>query len=116
MTDFETFLRSLPPDPHFPAVLDAIVRDRRAQDVAAEERALTRRMLGCCPCGRTAGDDVCPVCDLGIGDAAHEGAREVADLAAAMEALAPKKGTVALTARPLNRFERRRAASRRRRG
>jgi hypothetical protein len=89
-----------------------------AQQRALEERALkrkmTRAMLGGCECGFVRGEDVCPQCDLGIGDAAREGAREVADLAAAMEALAPKKkGTIALTARPLNRSERRRAASRR---
>jgi hypothetical protein len=143
VTPLEAFALS---DPYLPAVLAAMARDRRERDVAAEERALKRRMLGCCPCGRAPGADVCPVCDLGIpiprgaerldartvcrefietltatakqiGDAAREGGREVADLAAAMEALAPKKKqTVALAARPPNRFERRRAAAQRRSG
>jgi hypothetical protein len=116
MTDFETFLRSLPPDPHLPAILGAMVRAPR-HDAAAAERKMKRAMLGGCECGYVRGEDVCPQCDLGIGDAAREGAREVADLAAAMEALAPKKKrTVALTARPLNRFERRREKSKRWRG
>lgn len=113
----------------------------------AAERKAKRAMLGGCECGHVQGEDVCPQCDLGmaipvpqqellearammrefletladvgqkIGAAAREGAREVADLAAAMKALAPKKKrTVALTARPLNRFERRRERSRRWRG
>jgi hypothetical protein len=116
MTDFETFLRSLPPDPHLPAILGAIVRAQH-HDAAAAERKMKRAMLGGCECGYVRGDDVCPVCDLGIGDAAREGAREVADLAAAMEALAPKKKrAVALTAHTPNRFERRRAAARARSG
>ncbi len=107
--DFADFLRSLPPDCH----LDALLRYRIRAKVREDERA----MLGCCPCGFVRGEDVCPVCDLGIGDAARKGAQEVADLAVAMEARVPKKkGTIALTARPPNRHERRRAASRRWRG
>ena len=52
-----------------------------------------------------------------IGAEARDGAKELRELAAAMNALAPKKKhTVALTARLPNRFERRRAASRRWRG
>lgn len=107
-------------------------------------RKMIRRQLGGCECGHVRGEDVCPQCDLGmaipiprqellearalmrefletladvgqkIGSAAREGAKELAELAAAMNAIAPKKKhTIALTARPPNRFERRRAASRR---
>lgn len=130
-------------DPHLPFVFDAVVRAKH-HDVKVAERKMKRAMLGGCECGFVRGEDVCPQCDLGIaipiprqellearammrefletlatagkqiGDAAREGTREVADLAAAMKTLAPKKKrAVTLTARPLNRFERRRERSRR---
>lgn len=113
-------------DPHLPFVLDAVVRAKH-RDARASERKMKRVMLVCCPCGFVNGEDYCPWCDDGIPTTADVAAREKQDaerretVRKAMEALAPrpKADGVPLPGnvpRAPNRFERRRAASRRWRG
>jgi hypothetical protein len=120
-------------DPHAPGLIAYRAQMREASE--AEQRAAQRRferlMLGCCPCGETAGEAECPWCDgglppgmrdagialrqrqraQGVIDAFHktlaEARIEKAKIAADMMADAP---------RPPNRKERRRARSRRWRG
>jgi hypothetical protein len=147
VSNFETLLQTIPASAALPAHLVDLVNDARARDEHLAKRKVVRAQLGGCECGHVRGEDVCPQCDLGmaipiprqellearalmrdfletlanvgqkIGAAAREGAKEVRDLAVAMNAMAPKKKhTVALAEQPRNRFERRRAASRRWRG
>jgi hypothetical protein len=93
-----------------------MVRDQHTRDVAAKERALKRRMLGCCPCGRAPGADVCPVCDLGVPEVLVAEPAHVVAMREATKALAKAMRAELPAVRAPNRFERRRAAAQRRNG
>jgi hypothetical protein len=89
------------------------------------ERKMKRTMLGGCECGEVAGDALCPWCDrddlpehlraAGTMLRQRDRARGKIDVAKVAEALVskpPKTGAQAAPRAP-NRFERRRASSRR---
>ena len=122
-------LARLPADPHLAAAIAA--RVRMPALTVTEERAARRKweraMLGCCPCGEATGESACPWCDddtlpedmraAGAALRQREATRGKLDVEAVVKALAPKpKAEPAVVMRPPNRFERRRAASRRWRG
>lgn len=122
MSNFETLLQTIPASAALPAHLVDLVNDARARDEHLAKRKVVRAQLGGCECGHVRGEDVCPQCDLGMAipiprQELLEARALMRDLAVAMNAMAPKKKhTVALAEQPRNRFERRRAASRRWRG
>lgn len=80
----------------------------------AAERKMKRAMLGGCECGYVRGEDVCPQCDLGMAlpPAAKPSVDEIVKAIGKLR----MRPTPRSEGRPLNRFERRRAASRRWRG
>lgn len=112
--------------------VDPIVATLAERARAVEERRLRRKLeratLGCCPCGEVAGEAECPWCDgglpLGLRDAGaamrrRDGAKGTIDPAEVIKALAAAKiaeDLCATNGEPRNRFERRRARSRRWRG
>lgn len=96
-------------DPHAQAMVAARIRE----DARATDRAVQRRMLGGCPCGRAPGEDVCPVCDLGVPESLVAEPPHVAKMREVVEALTREMKAETAAPRVSNRFERRRAASRR---
>lgn len=117
-------------DPHLPAMIHARAAMREASE--AEQRAARRKFdrlaLGGCPCGEVTGEALCPWCDredlpealreAGISVRRASRVRQVEqEMRDALAKIAAGPRLLQLHApRKPNRFERRRAASRRWRG
>lgn len=109
MSNFETLLQTIPASAALPAHLVDLVNDARARDEHLARRKMIRRQLGGCECGHVRGEDVCLWCDLGM--AIPMPRQELLEARAMM-----REFLETLAEQPRNRFERRRAASRRWRG
>jgi len=92
----------------------ARVRATQDAETKAARRRWERATLGCCPCGFVKGEGMCPVCDLGMTvPPSHWPRRDIEDALAKASAVTISAARVEPWVRPPNRYERRRARSRR---